>query len=393
MWCLKMKALIPAGGYGTRLRPLTYTKLKALLPIAGKPMLYFIIEHLANHGINEIIISANAEFREIEEYFGDGSGFDVELSYVWEKQRLGGVGCIKHASKGLEDAFLVILADNLTDINVSRMIKFHREKQSDATVALVYSKTPWLYGVPDMGDDNRIRNFIEKPDGVEPTHIATGTYIFEPQIMSDIDDSRFLDHTGDIFPIILQAKKRVYGFKTSAFWVDIGDSAKYLLANKWALDKLERKISQTVSIQDTSIRGRVYIGNDTVIEPGVKITGPAFIGDDCHIKKNAEIDPNTSIGSNVTIGEYVQIGGSLIYEQSEVGNETRIWDSIVAEKTMVERHVRIDNSVIGSECHIGDSTTIRSNSRIWPKVRVEAKSIIKGIIRHTYFPIRLDSDQ
>ncbi len=388
-----MKALIPAGGYGTRLRPLTYTKPKPLLPIAGKPMLHFIIEHLRKHGINEIIISTNAEFREIEKYFGDGSGFNVKLSYVWEKQRLGGVGCIKHASKGLDDAFLVILADNLTDINVSKMIEFHKEKQSDATVALVYSKTPWLYGVPDMGADNRIRSFIEKPDEVEPTHIATGTYIFEPQIMSDIDDSSFLDHTGDIFPIILQAKKRVYGFKTSAFWVDIGDSAKYLLANSWALDKLERKVSRTANTKNASIGGRVYIGNNTVIEPGVKIVGPVFIGDDCHIKKKAEIDPNTSICSNVIIGEYVQIGGSLIYEQSEVGDETRIRNSIVAEKTVVERRVKIDNSVIGSECHIGDSTTIQSNSRIWPKVRVEAKSIIKGIIRHTYFPIRLDSYQ
>ncbi|MFX0096166.1 MAG: sugar phosphate nucleotidyltransferase [Candidatus Hodarchaeota archaeon] len=386
-----MKAVIPAGGYGTRLRPLTYTRPKALLPIAGKPMLYFIIKHLSKHGINEMIVSANAEFREIEEYFGDGSGFDVKLSYVWEKQRLGGVGCIKHASKGLEEAFLVILADNLTDINISEMIRFHKEKQSDATVALVYSKTPWLYGVPDMRDDNRIRSFIEKPDEAKPTHIATGTYIFEPQIMSDIDDSRFLDHTGDIFPIILQAKKRVYGFKTKAFWVDIGDSAKYLLANKWALDRLDRKVSQTVSAQNASIIGRVYIGNNTVIEPGVRITGPVFIGDDCHIKKRAEIDANTSIGSNVALGESVKIGGSLIYEQSEIGNETRIRDSIVAEKTVVERHVRINNSVIGSECHIGDSATIRSKSRIWPKVRIEAKSIIKGIIRHTYFPIRLDS--
>lgn len=385
-----MKAIIPAGGYGTRLRPLTYSKPKVLLPLAGKPMLCYVIEHLLNHGISELIISTNAEFREIEEYFGDGSGFKAKLSYIWEKKRLGGVGCIKNASKGLDDAFLVILADNLTDLNVSNMINFHREKQSDATVALVYSKTPWLYGVPDIGDDGKIRNFIEKPDEVDPTHIATGIYIFEPHVMDDIDDSRFLDHTGDIFPIMLQARRNVCGFKTSAFWVDIGDLTKYLTANKWVLSKLESKISQAANAQDAITRGRVNIGANTIIESGSRITGPVYIGDNCHIKKDTRIGPNTSISSNVTIGEHVQMRGSLVYEWSEVGNKTRMWDSIVAEKASIGSGVRISNSIVGSECVIGYSSTIRSDSRLWPKIRVEPKSTIKGILRHTYLPIKPD---
>lgn len=388
-----MKAIIPAGGYGTRLRPLTYSKPKVLLPLAGKPMLWYVIEYLLNYGIREQIISANAEFREIEEYFGDGSEFKAKLSYIWEKQRLGGVGCIKNASKGLHDAFLVMLPDNLTDVNISNMIKFHREKRSDATVTLVYSKTPWLYGVPDIGEDGRIRNFIEKPDEVDPTHIATGIYIFEPHVMDDIDDSRFMDHTGEIFPIMLQARRNVFGFRTNAFWVDIGNPTKYLMANKWVLSKLKSKVFPAANARDAIIRGRVDIGANTVIESGARINGPVYIGDSCHIKRDSIIGPNTSISSNVRIGEHVQIRGSLVYEWSDIGNKTKMRDSIVAEKVSIGRDARISDSIVGSECVIGRSSTIRSNSRIWPKIRVEPKSTIKGILRHTYLPIKSDLHQ
>ena len=288
------KAIILAGGFGTRLQPLTFARPKHMLPLVDKPMLRHIVDYLIENDFEEIWISIGSDelFKDIEEYF-EKKQLKANIHFIKEPKKLGGVGAIKYAMREAEidDTFALILGDNITDIELNDMFLFHKKNPGIATIALVHTETPWRYGVAEMEDDN-IVGFVEKPAiGEEPSNlIATGIYIMEPKIINYIPDD-FMDSTGMLFPLLLKKGECLNGFRSDKFWVDVGRPSSYLEATARILKKYGK---------NNWVEDGVKIGKDTKLEGPVAIYKGTEIGDNCIIK-NSVIFQDNKIGNNCHI--------------------------------------------------------------------------------------------
>jgi len=381
-----MKAVVLAGGHGTRLRPLTYTTPKPMLPLAGKPVLHHVIESLASQGFDDIIVTTNYLRKQIMDYFGDGPEFGVKLIYPEEDRPLGTAGSVKNAAKYLNETFAVIQGDNITDIKFEDLFNFHKQRGGIATIALIPMKRPHQFGVVESDSENRIIKFKEKPKPEEcfSNFINTGLYVLEPKILEVIPHGLAYDFARNVFPELLKSGKRMYGYPAQGFWVDIGHPESYMEAARWVLSKLRGKmISETAEVKNASIKGWVQIGEGTRIEPGAKIIGPAIIGDHCRIDRDAKIATNSAIESGVEVAAKTRITSSMVYRDTHVGDSSYLSHCIVAERCRVGSSVKIDEmSVIGAGCEIGDFVSVHRGSRIWPKIKIEMNSIIRGVVRY-----------
>ena len=379
-----MKAVILAGGYGTRLRPLTYTRPKPMLQLAGKPVLQHIIEFLASHDFREIIITENYLSKLIEDYFGDGSKFGVEITYFREDKPLGTAGSVKNAERRLND-FIVIQGDNLTDINLKLVTKFHKKRQGLATITLTPVKDPTGFGIAELNRRGQIVRFLEKPKPEEcfSNLVNTGLYIFEPSILDLIPKDTAYDFSKDLFPSLLE-EKGIYGYEVRGFWSDIGRPESLLKANRWILSRL-RKAPKKIPIKEGALtEGAVTIGEDATILAGARIFGPVIIGGETKIESDVTIASNSAIGQRVKIGRGSTITGSIIYEHTVIGGDSRLNYSTIGESCEIGSAVTLSpNSVIGAGCKIGEKTKILPGTRIWPGIEIAPGSRIQGIIRHS----------
>jgi len=380
-----MKAVILAGGYGLRLRPLTYTRPKPMLPLAGKPVLHHIIDFLAEHGFEEVIITSNYLREQIEAYFGDGREFGIRLFYPVEPKPLGTAGCVKNAEEYLGDeTFVVIQGDNITDIDITRAVEFHQEKEGLATILLVKVEDPSEFGIAELNGESKITRFMEKPKRWERfSNLAnTGLYVLDPKALSYIPTKRAFDFSKDLFPRLMRAGERVIGYKASGTWFDIGRLENYLSANRWMLNRLKHRELEASKDNEAIARGPVYIGENVEIEPGAKIYGPTMIGDNSRIRRDAIIVSPTTIGSNVEAGRESKIFGSIIYENTEIGRSSRLAHCVVGENCEIGSRTTLGRgAIIGAACQIGSGTTITPNAKVWPLTVVEENSVIQGIVR------------
>ncbi|MCD6547255.1 MAG: NDP-sugar synthase [Nanoarchaeota archaeon] len=316
-----MKAIVLAGGFGTRLQPLTFIRPKHMLPIVDKPMLRHIIDFLIENRFNEIWISIGSHelFESIEKYFLENK-VNAKINFIKEPKKLGGVGAIKYAveKSGIKETFALILGDNITDINLKEMFEFHKKSNAIATIALARTETPWRYGVVKL-DGNKIVEFVEKPAiGEEPSNlIATGVYIMEPEIVKYIPNE-FLDSTGMLFPIIIEKGGVLNGYIHNGFWVDVGRPSSYLEAVAYILRKYGKKhwLDEDVKIgEGTKLIGPVVIYKGTEIGKNCLIKNSVIfednkIGNNCHIV-NSILDVGCKIGDNVKVSTTLGRGSIL----------------------------------------------------------------------------------
>jgi mannose-1-phosphate guanylyltransferase len=281
-----LKVVVLSGGYGTRLRPLTYTRPKAMLPLAGKPILQYIIESIASEGFDEIIVTTNYFREKIIDYFGDGSDFGVRLVYPEEEKPLGTAGSVKNGEKHLNETFAVIQGDNITEIKFKHLLSFHKEMGGVVTIALLPVERPHQFGIAQLGLDNRVLRFKEKPRQEEffSDLASVGLYVLEPKVLDFIPSGVEYDFAKDVFPKLLDSGEKIYGYHTGGFWVDIGVPENYMKAVRWILSRLEgKRVAEKAEVKKASIRGPVEIGEGTRIERGAEITGPVVIGNGCFI--------------------------------------------------------------------------------------------------------------
>lgn len=319
-----MKAIVLAGGFGTRLRPLTFARPKHMLPIVDKPMLEHIIDYIDSYKVfDEIIISIGQkeEFQMIIDHFKKKS-YHAKIDFVKEEKRMGGVGAVKYVleHRDINGAFLLYLGDNITDFDMKKMIDMHKKNPAMATIALKENPEPWKYGVAVM-DKNNIKSFVEKPAiGRSPSNlISTGIYILDSKV-KDLLDYKFLDSTGMLFPMLLEQGYKLNGYNIgSAFWVDVGRPASYLEATAYILNKYGKDhwIEKGVEIgEDTTFAGIAVVYNS-----GTKIGKNCFIknsvifnnnkiGDNCHII-NSIIDSDCTIGDGINISTTLGRGSIL----------------------------------------------------------------------------------
>lgn len=377
-----MKAVILAGGKGSRLRPLTFTRPKSMLPLANKPMVEHIVDYLKVYGIKEIAITTNYLREQIIAYLGDGDKYGVKFIYPEETKPLGTAGSVKNISDFLDETFLVIQGDNITDINLADLVGFHRNSGGLCTIAVRPVECPELYGVVDLDDNGLVKEFHEKPAPGEcrGNMINMGAYIMEPSALNFVPENEFFDFSRDLFPQLV-AKEAIYAKSMDGFWVDIGGPAGYVAAKRWMLSTINGSIDPSAEIYG-ELQGNVVIGENVKIGRGSTVMGPVVIGNNTIIEEDCVVGPNTCLADNVTLMRGMCLHGSSIYEQTTIGSKAQLESCFIAEGCSVGRNTTVQSkTLIGPNCRIGISVDIAQNSKIWPGMNISTGSQVDGILK------------
>jgi mannose-1-phosphate guanylyltransferase/phosphomannomutase len=370
-----MRAVLMAGGSGTRLRPLTCDLPKPMVPILNRPIAEHIINLLKRHQITEVIATLHYLPDSMRDYFQDGSEFGIQMTYsVEDEQPLGTAGCVKNVDELLNDTFLVISGDSITDFNLQAAIAFHKEKRSKATIVLTRVPNPIEFGVVIADKEGRIRRFLEKPSTSEifSDTVNTGTYILEPEVLEYLPDNEECDFSKDLFPLLLEKDEPMYGYVAEGYWCDVGHLDAYREAQ---YDALQRKVKLDFAYEEKS--PGVWIGQNTYIDPTAKIEAPVIIGNNCRIGPGAIVEAGTVIGDNVTIGVGADLKRPIIWNGATVGDEAHLSACVIARGTRVDRRAQIlEGAVIGSLSTIGEEAQISTGVRVWPSKRIESGAIL-----------------
>jgi mannose-1-phosphate guanylyltransferase/phosphomannomutase len=321
-----------AGGEGTRLRPLTINRPKPMVSLVDRPVIQHIIELLKLHGITDIIITVQYLANAIQDYYGDGSAYGVNISYSLEEVPLGTAGSVKNAEHLLDEPFLVISGDALTDFNLTQIIDHHISTRAMATITLTRVANPLEYGVVITDEDGNIRQFLEKPSWGEvfSDTVNTGIYVLQPEVLAYIERGKNTDWSKDIFPRMLNRGDKMQGFVANGYWTDVGTIEEYMrassdyLAGKVNLPRLGQNIGGDIWVDgdaeiaaDAQLHGPIYLGHGAKIKGGVIVHGPSVIRDYTIVDTRANID-RSIIWRNSYIGERAELRGAIVLRQSNI---------------------------------------------------------------------------
>jgi mannose-1-phosphate guanylyltransferase/phosphomannomutase len=364
-----MKAVVMAGGEGTRLRPLTSNQPKPMVPIVGKPCMEHIVELLRAHGFDEIVVTLAFMPQAIRGYFGDGETMGIQIDYSIEEQPLGTAGSVRLAVAKLPETFLVISGDALCDVDLTALVAANREKGAAVTIGLKSVDNPLEFGIVVTDDDGRVERFLEKPSWgqVFSDTINTGIYVLEPEVLRHVPGDRPFDFSKELFPLLLEMGRPLYGHVLDGYWQDIGNLDQYRSANFDALDG-----SVQLDIAGIRLRGNVWVGEGVEIEDLDKVEGPAFIGANCRIAPEASVGSYSVLGQGVTLRERTHVARSVIDASTHIGRSALVEGAIVGRSCDIRNHVRVHEGVaIGDEVTIGNEASIMPGVRVYPFKEVE----------------------
>ena len=367
-----------AGGEGTRLRPQTSNLPKPMLPLVGRPMMEHIVSLLRRHGVTEIVVTVAFLPNAIRSYFGDGSELGVHLVYATEESPLGTAGSVRNAREQLNERFLVISGDVLTDIDLSAVVEFHEKKQALATIALYPVENPLEFGIVIAREDGSIERFLEKPGWgqVFSDTINTGIYVLEPEIFEQIPEGRPVDFSSEVFPAVLDAGDPLFGYVASGYWEDVGTTAAYLKAHE---DILDGRVD--VGISGFELRPGVWVGKGTSIHPSVRIDGPVFVGENCTVDADAVLGAYATVGANTRVGERAEVERSVVGENSYLGASVSVQGAVLGRSCDLRSGARCEpGSVLGEGCLVGVNAEIRSGVKVYPAKVVEAGAQVNSSI-------------
>jgi mannose-1-phosphate guanylyltransferase / phosphomannomutase len=367
-----MKAVIMAGGFGTRLRPLTCNTPKPMVPLVNKPMMHHIVALLKKHGLNDIIASLFYTPDAISSYFGDGSAFGVQMQYFRADADYGTAGSVRLATDGLNERILIISGDVLTDFDLQAAIRYHEDKGARATLVLTRAKNPLQFGVVITQNDGRISRFLEKPTWGEvfSDTINTGIYILEPEAIALIPHREEFDFSKDLFPLLLRQDAGLFGYISEGYWRDIGNLNEYQEAHIDAL-------SQAVNIEIDGRRiGSVYVGEGTHLPENLQTSGTVVIGRNCTIAEGVRLSSSV-IGDNCVIGPGAALINSVIWNDAVIGHSVELSSDVVGARCSIgEKAVIAENVFISDACWIGRGAHLSSNIKLWPEKVVEEGAVL-----------------
>jgi len=352
-----MKAVIIAGGLGTRLRPLTHNTPKPIVPVANRPFVVHQIEHLIKHGATEIILNLHYLSQEIKKAIGDGGRWGIKIHYSIERTPLGTAGAVKHAEKYFDEGPMVIFnGDVLTDINISKVVNFHREKKALVTLTLTEVEDPTPFGLILTEKDGRVKQFLEKPswDMVTAKTINAGIYVVDPKIFRKVPKGKPFMFERDLYPALLEEGAPIYGYLSDAYWIDIGNPAKYKEAHEAIL-----RHDVAVKIEGTRVNRRFWLGKDTHPDPSVRFTGPSIIGGKVKIGKETEVRDYVTVGDHVSIGEHCLLDRAIIWRGSKIGKHVVLQDCILGYNCVIEDNVVIDHGAV-----LADGSVVCADTKI-----------------------------
>ena len=408
---MKLKAIILSAGEGSRMRPLTLTKPKTMLPVAGKPIIQYNIESLRDNGITDILLIVRYKEEIVRNYFGDGSDFGVNISYKTQKDFLGTANAISYGEDFIDDSIIVLNGDIILDDEIiHEIIKKYNYLSPDTLMLLTEVEDPSAFGVVEIENGN-IKNIVEKPKREEaPSNLVNaGIYIFNKDIFDKIRETEISERgeyeITDSVSLQIEDNKKVIGHKTSKDWIDVGRPWELIEVNEELIGKLKTEIKGTVEA-GAVIHGEVFLDEGSVIKAGVYIEGNVYIGKNCDIGPNSYIRGNTYFGDNVHVGNAVEIKNSIIMENTNVSHLSYVGDSVIGSNCNIAAgtniaNLRFDNATIKTKIKnqkidsgrrklgaiIGDSVKTGINSSFSPGVKVGHNSTIgSGVLLYEDLP-------
>jgi len=366
-----------AGGFGTRLRPLTMNIPKPMVPIVNIPIMHRIITLLKKNGITDIVALVYYQPDVIMNYFKDGKDFGVNITYVRAEADFGTAGSVKNAENFIgEDEFLVISGDVLTDIDLSKAIEYHHDKKSKATIVITRVKNPLPYGIVIVRDSGEIIRFLEKPSWGEvfSDTINTGIYVLDPSVLEFIPYKQEFDFSKNLFPLLLEKKFPFYGYIAESYWRDIGTLNDYLEAH---LDCLAGLVE--IEIKGERIetpKGVIHVGENVEVADYDRFEGVVVIGNNTRIGKKAKII-NSVIGSFCEIEDECEIIDSVIWDRTRIKRRAKLTLDVIGYDNFIGEGAEINENVfISDRCTIGNSAKLLPNIKLWPLKVVEDGSIL-----------------
>ena len=358
-----MKAVVMAGGEGTRLRPLTSNQPKPMVPIVGKPCMEHIVELLKRHGFEDVIVTVAFLPQAIRSYFGSGESLGIDIGYSVEESPLGTAGSVRRAAGRLDDTFLVISGDALCDVDLTGLVEVHREKGASVTIGLKSVENPLEFGIVVTDEDGRVERFLEKPSWgqVFSDTINTGIYVLEPEVLKHIPTDRPYDFSKELFPLLLEMGRPIYGHVFDGYWQDIGNLDQYRQAN---FDALDERVQ--LEIAGIRIRGNVWLGDGVDLDDLDAIAGAGVprqllphrarrarrpVHGALHERHRARARPRRPLDRR--------------HARRTSAAAREVEGAIVGRSCDLRAHVRVHEGVA-----IGDEVTIGAESVIMPGVRI-----------------------
>lgn len=365
-----MQALILAGGEGTRLRPITSTMPKPVVPLAGRPFISYMLEWLRGHGVDDVILSCGFMAAGVREVLGDGSGLGIGIRYLEEPAPLGTGGAVKFAQDLLEERFLVLNGDVLTDIDLTAQLRQHGRTDARATLALIPVEDPSAYGLVSPAQNGAVKEFLEKPgpEQTGPNLINAGAYVLERDVLDAMAPSGTnISIEREVFPELVD--RGLFGFVANGYWLDIGTPQRYLQAT---YDILEGIVSTEVG-QLLRDGGLAVVDGATVRG---RVVGPALVAPGAVVAEGAVVGGKTVIGRDVTIADGAHVEGSVVMDGSRVGAGTTLSGSIVGPAVAIGERCHIDGGVVlGERVALGPGNALASGMRIFPGVELPEEAI------------------
>jgi mannose-1-phosphate guanylyltransferase len=343
-----MKAILLAGGKGTRLRPLTIHTPKPIVPIFDRAFLHYQIDLLKQlPEIDEVILSLNYQPRRIEEMFGDGAGTGVRIRYVVEPAPLGTGGAIRYAAHGITDTIVVFNGDVMTAVDVNAVVQMHRERGAKATIVLTPVDNPTAYGLVETHADGSVRQFLEKPSAEEITcdTINAGIYVLEPDTFDRIPRDVAYSIERGYFPSLIERGEPFFAYVDRGYWIDIGTPEKYVQVHR---DMFDGKFAGG-SFAGVDLTHPI-VAADARIDEGARLEPACFVDSGAHIKAGAVIGRYSVIGRGAVVEEHAQVNGSIVWPNTRVGE-----------------HAVVENAILGRSCHVGRNCLVREGAVLGDK--------------------------
>ena len=394
-----------AGGEGSRLRPLTIGRPKPMVPLVDKPVLGHILELLKYHGITEVVITLQYMPSVIQDFYGDGSGLGLKITYVVEEMPLGTAGGVKNAASHLNDTFLVISGDALTDFDLQAAVQHHITVGALATFAVYPVPNPLEYGAVVSDESGRITQFIEKPDwsAIRSDRVNTGIYVLEPAVLDYIPDDVAYDFSTDLFPDLLQRGERLQAYVAEGYWCDVGTIAEYMRANADLISGkvwLPRPLGDTAPGEAAELakaatddgrdapllagarqRGELILGADVEIAASARIDGPVYLGNGVKVKEGVTIQGPCIVRDYTIVDRYSRLEHCVVWRNTYIGETCELLGAIVCRQCSLKSGtIAYEDVVIGDNCVLDENCVVHPDVKLWPNKRIEPGAVVRESI-------------